>query len=661
MPPARHTYRADVEGLRGLLIVLVVLFHAGVSWAAGGFVGVDVFFVISGYFITGVLLREHEDSGRIDLTRFYGQRALRLAPAFLVVLLVTLAAVMWLYAPIDRTPIMASARSIAFYSGNAEFARNTVDYFSAGENPLLHTWSLAVEEQFYLVWPLLLIVLLFVVRARAGDDHLRAVRSERRWLVSGTALVGLISLFASLSLTETSQPQAFFSLSTRIWEFALGAGACLLLDEDTPIAPSAGTALQFGGLVAIGFGVFSFDRVTPYPGFAALAPALGAVALLVGGARAPEGVVTRALSARGLQWLGRMSYGWYLWHWPLVGVGGVLDPRIGVPGKLAWSAAALVLAWATYHAIERPARDGRLRIPGHWIPLASLAASAVVALLAHGGMRVAERQASSPEQRAFAAARGDRMTHDCWATTIDEPKGGCAFGDVGSGTTIALLGDSHAEHWLGGLDRAGRANGWKIDAMVKGGCPVADMPTMMHHRLKRYYTECTRYREAMLQRIIAQRPSAIILSSWDHYIPADGADADWQVTPEMWRTGLRKTYRRLAATGIPVVVIRGTPRTWFDVPACLSRRAANVAMASDCRYKRDRSLSPIALRAQDDAARGLPIHFIDMNDAICSTPVCAPIRNGVIVFTDDNHLTASFSRSVASLLGEHVAAAMATR
>jgi len=641
------------------MILLVVLFHAGVSWAAGGFVGVDVFFVISGYFITGLLLREHDDSGRIDITKFYGQRALRLAPAFLVVLLATLAGVMLLYAPIDRVAIAASARSIAFYSGNTEFARNTVDYFSAGENPLLHTWSLAVEEQFYLVWPLLLIVMMFVARIRASDDYLVNGRRERKWLVAGIALAALVSFAASLTLTETSQPWAFFSMPTRIWEFALGAVGALLHDENSEVRSTAGTGLQFAGLMLIGFGVVTYDRATPYPGFAALAPALGAVALLMGGVRAPDGIVSRTLSAKPLQWLGRLSYAWFLWHWPLVGIGGALDPRLGVPGKLAWSATALVFAWITYHAIERPARDGRLRIPPHWLPLASLGASAVVALLAHGAMRMAERQVAEPEQRAFASARTDRMTHDCWATTVDEPKGPCAFGDASSTTTIALLGDSHAEHWLGGLDRAGRANGWKIVAMVKGGCPVADMPTYMHPRLKRYYTECTRYREAMLQRIIAQRPSAIILSSWDHYIPADGADANWQVTPAMWRQGLRRTYERLAATGIPVVVIRGTPRTWFDVPACLSRRAANVPLAKECTYDRAGSMSPVALQAQNEAARGLPIRFVDLNDQICGAARCGVIRNGVIVFTDDNHLTASFSKSVAPVLGERISAALA--
>ena len=643
------------------MILLVVLFHAGVSWSSGGFVGVDVFFVISGFFITGVLLREHEDSGRIDLADFYGQRALRLAPAFLVVLLATLAAVMFLFAPIDRGPIFASARSIAFYSGNTEFARNTVDYFATSENPLLHTWSLAVEQQFYLVWPLLIIVVMFIVRRRSGDDYIGSVRSERKWLISGIALVGLISLFASISITETAQPTAFFSMSTRIWEFALGALVAIMVDDEGAMGAAAGTGLQFAGLAAIGFGVVTYDRATPYPGIVALAPALGAVTVLIGGARAPDGIVSRTLSARWLQWLGRMSYAWYLWHWPLVGIGGALDPRIGVAGKLAWSAAALVLAWMTYHAIERPARDGRLRIPTHWRPLASLGASAVVALVAHGAMRVAERQVARPDQRAFAAARDDHMTHDCWATTVDEPKGPCAFGDATSTTTIALLGDSHAEHWLGGLDRAGRANGWKIVAMVKGGCPVADMPTYTHPRLGRYYTECMRYREAMLQRIIAQRPSAIILSSWDHYIPADGADADWQVTPEVWRDGLHRTYERLTATGIPVVVIRGTPRTWFDAPACLSRRAASLPMAKDCTYSRAASLSPVALRAQNDAALGLPIRFVDMNDVICSSARCGVVRNGVVVFTDDNHLTASFSKSVASELGTRVALAITSR
>jgi hypothetical protein len=270
-------------------------------------------------------------------------------------------------------------------------------------------------------------------------------------------------------------------------------------------------------------------------------------------------------------------------------------------------------------------------------------------------MRAAERRATQPDQRVFAAARVDRMDHNCWATTVEQATAACEFGDRTSSTTLALLGDSHAEHWLAALDRAGKEHGWKIVAMVKGGCPVADMPELTHARLKRFYHECTRYREAMLRRIIAMRPSAVILSSWDHYMARDGKKSAWQVTPAMWERGLRRTYARLAAAGIRTIALRGTPRAGFDVPSCLSRRAAGLPFARPCRYDRERALSPVAIAAQNRAARGLRVRFVDMNDQICATATCSAERNGAVVFTDDNHLTASFSRSLAPILGARLA------
>jgi len=176
--------------------------------------------------------------------------------------------------------------------------------------------------------------------------------------------------------------------------------------------------------------------------------------------------------------------------------------------------------------------------------------------------------------------------------------------------------------------------------------------------MKRWYYECTRYREAMLRRIVAARPAAVILSSWDHYMPVNGKGAEWQVTPTDWQNGLRQTYSRLTAAGIKTVAIRGTPRTWFDVPACLSRRAAKLPFARSCEYDRDQSLSRVGIAAQNDAARGLPIRFVNMNDQICGTPRCRAMRDGIVIFTDDNHLTASFSRSVAPVFGARLAAAL---
>jgi peptidoglycan/LPS O-acetylase OafA/YrhL len=662
MASRRPQFRPDIEGLRGVAILLVVLFHAGVSRLSGGFVGVDVFFVLSGFFITGLLVHDLSENGGLDLTEFYGKRALRLMPPLIVVLLVTLAAVMWLYAPIDRASIAANGRAVALYSGNVEFARGSVDYFSAGENPLLHTWSLAVEQQFYLVWPLLLVVLVFVQRRRIGETFTDRGALAKSWLLLWIAFAGVLSLAASLWLTETSQPWAFFGMPTRIWEFALGGGLAIIMNGRTDKADGIATALQFFGLLMIGLAVVTYDRATPYPGIAALLPAFGAAALIVGGGRAPGSFLSWQLGWPPFRWLGRMSYAWYLWHWPLVGIGAVLDRNIDVWGRLAWSAGALVLAWLTYRFVEQPARQGRLsRMPTHWLAPAALIVSLGAALVAHGAMRAAERRAAMPDQRAFAAARTDRMDHDCWATTVEDKKGPCVFGDTHSTTNVILLGDSHAEHWLGGLDRVGRERGWKITAMVKGGCPVADMPELMHARLKRYYHECTRYRDAMVKQIIALHPAAVILSSWDHYIPPDGTGSDWQVTPEMWRTGLRRTYSRLSVAKIPTIVIRGTPRTWFDVPSCLSRRAAHLPFARPCEYDRARSLSPVAVAAQNEAARGLPIGFVDMNDQICASPRCGVVRNGVVVFTDDNHLTASFSRSVAPVLGARLDKALDLR
>lgn len=646
MSPRPAAYRADLEGLRGVAIVLVVLFHAGVATLAGGFVGVDVFYVLSGFFITGGLVREYEDAGTIDVPAFYGRRALRVLPLLFVVLLATIALVSWLYAPIDRADVMRSARAVALWAGNIAFAQGSVDYFSTRDNPLLHTWSLGVEQQFYLVWaPLVLATALLAERWRTV-----------RGLLLGFAVVGALSLGASMWLTTTAQSWAFFGLPTRLWEFALGGVLALAVPREDGAKPLA-TILQLAGLAAIAFGVLTYDRGTPYPGFAALLPALGAAALVAGGAVAPDGVVTRALSIMPLQWLGRMSYGWYLWHWPLVGLGAVLAPRIGVPGRLAWSAAALALAWLTYHSVERSARDGRLAHA--WsgnrttrLGLA-LASSIAVALVAQLALVAAERRAGTPAQRAFAAAREDRLDHGCWASSAKEPLGACAFGDPSSPTRVVLFGDSHAEHWLGAMDRVGKARGWRIELLVMGGCPVAPLGEAPGRKPVRSRA-CTNWNASTVKRIVAMKPAFAILSSWDHYVPVDGDPGPWQVSADAWQRGLRATYRQLAAAKIPIVAIRGTPRTWFDVPACLSRREAGVPFTGDCTYPRDDALSRIARDAQTAAAKGLPVRFVDMNDQICDAARCPPVKNGAIVFTDDNHLTASFSRTLAPVLSQRI-------
>ncbi|MEP6494723.1 MAG: acyltransferase family protein [bacterium] len=645
-------FRPDIEGLRGAAILLVVAFHAGVSRLAGGYVGVDVFFVLSGFLITGLLAREVAETGEVDLAEFYSRRARRLLPALLVVLLVTLAAALWFYAPIDQLPIASDARAVALHYGNVLFARNAVDYHGASGNPFLHTWSLAVEEQFYVIWPLLFVL---VARWYGGKN------SVTKPLLLAVSVAGAVSFGLSLWITRVSQPWAFFGMPTRIWEFALGGIAALALSRTSQWAVRTGVAVQIGGLIAIGIAAVSYHDTLPYPGIAAVLPALGTAALLVGGHRAPAGAVSRVLGARIFQWFGRVSYSWYLWHWPLVGIGAAINWEIGVGGKLAWSAGALVLAVLTLRFVEQPFRNGELfRTRPQMTTAAAFGASIAAALIAFGGMSIARQNASSPEQRRFAAARDDGMAHECWGSLLENASAPCEFGDPRARTTVVLMGDSHAEHWLPAVDRIGREHGWRVIAMVKPACPVADVTTLVNWRLKRQYTECTLWRRSMLRRIVTIRPDMVILSSYDHYVARNGEPSGSRVTAAAWRDGLRRTYRLLSEAGITTVVIRGTPSPGFDVPACLSRRASKAPFrAKPCEYDFGRSLVAPAIAAQNDAARGLGhLAFVDVNDRICSGRVCPVVQRGEIVFRDDGHLTASFSVATAPVLESRITAAV---
>ena len=651
MPSERTDFRPDIEGIRAVAILLVVGFHAGIRSLAGGFVGVDVFFVLSGFLITSLLSREVAAAGDVDLQRFYARRARRLLPALLVVLVATIAISLWIYAPIDQPMIASDGRAVALHYGNVLFARNAVNYHASSGNPFLHTWSLAVEEQFYLIWPLLF--------AFVGRTYGASGATPRR-LINWIAVVGALSFVGSLWLTGVSQPWAFFGMPTRIWEFALGGVAALALTDRAAASERVGFALQGLGLAAIAFATGLFHEALPYPGFAALLPAAGAVALISGGAIARSSVISKALSTAPLRWLGRMSYSWYLWHWPLVGLGAVLDWRIGVGGKIAWSLLALGLAALTHRFVEEPFRIGVARDAAPQKANAyALAASAFVALLAWGALMLALRRVSTPPQRPFLAARNDNMGHDCWGSMTENAAGSCVFGDSSSSTTVVLMGDSHAEHWLPAMDRIGRERHWKVYAMVKPACPVADMPEMINARLKRDYAECTSWRRAKLRQILALRPDIVVLSSYDHYIPADGEASSWNVTPASWEAGLRRTYGLLSRAGIKTIAMRDVPDAGFDVPSCLSRRASGAPFQiRDCRYNLADGLQRTAIAAQRAAARGLGnVVILSMNDRVCPQSPCSVVQRGAVVFRDDDHLTTAFSRAEASVLGARIVAA----
>ena len=648
--------RADLDGLRGLAVLLVVGFHAGLAALRGAFVAVDVFFVLSGFFLATTLTQRLATGEEIRPVDVFARRVWRLLPALVAVLLATLAINLLLFAPIDRARVAEYLVPVSFFAGNLSFAANGVNYFHAGENPVLHTWTLGVEIQLALLFPALIVACARRGAARAeGETATERHYSSMRSVLLGLAVAGALSFAVSVGTSGSAPMWAYFGPHTRIWAFAAGAALALFAGGGQSLVGASAARiglLQLASLAAIFVPALLYDRTMPYPGWIGLAPVGGTLGLLAAGGLGAETLVGRLLSLRPLAWAGRFSYPWYLWHWPLMVLGAVLIPGLGPWGRILCGLAALPLAVLTARLLPRlsPSRP-LLAAAG-----VSLALVLLAALTALGSSRFV---ANSVHQK-FAAAREDHVPHACWGSAPDNALDRCSFGATDSHTTIALVGDSHASHWLGGLDPAGQAHGWRIEVNVMGGCPVADFSRSVTRSKARQYGNCSRYREAVLRRLEREKPAAVILSSFDYYIETgDGEMSEYRVPEAVWTEGLRRTYSRLTRAGIRVIAMRGTPRVPFDVPSCLSRRAAGLLFATDCSFTLDRKFIARARRAQDNAARDLNVRFLDLNDQVCGTAGrCDTERGGLVLFTDDNHLTASFAGSLAPVLGERLQAAL---
>jgi len=652
--------RPELDGLRGLAVLLVVGFHAGIPWLRGAFVAVDIFFVLSGFFLGATLIRRLATDEPVRPVELLARRVWRLLPALVVVLLGTLATTL-LYAPIDRAEVARRVAPVAAFAGNLVFAAEGVNYFRAGENPLLHTWMLGVELQLALLLPLLVMLLAAWGGVRAGT----ATGAERRRIVLRTVLLGLaaasaLSFGLSVAINDDAPMWAYFGPHTRLWAF--GAGALMAFLTGGGQSAVGGSHRRIGAVQLAGLGLLLlpallYDASLEYPGVMALAPVGGTLCLLASGGLGTAALPGALLASRPLLWLGRISYAWYLWHLPLMVLGGVLMPGIGPAGRLAWGCAGLLAAWLTHRLLEWP-----VVVPRVFSGRPLLAAAAVCGALAFLGTVAASRSERLVERsvhRRYEAARNDWLAHDCWGRMEREAHAGCAFGATESATTIALLGDSHASHWLGGLERAGEARGWRIEPNVMGACPVADLRGLIRGAAARMYRRCAEFQQATLQRLAAERPRAVILSNSDYYLEGgSGGLGGLGLQESVWTEGLRRTYAAYDRLGIDVIVMRGLPWLPFDVPSCLSRRAAGLPFATDCRFQPDRAFLVRARRAQDRAALGLNVRFVDMDDQVCETGRCETERGGMVLFSDDNHLTRRFSQSLGAVLGERLEAVL---
>jgi peptidoglycan/LPS O-acetylase OafA/YrhL len=706
--PPQPGFRLDIEGLRAVAILAVVLFHAGVPGIRGGYIGVDVFFVISGFLITGLLWREVGTIGTVRLPRFYGARARRLLPASATVGIVTAIGAATLLPPLQARSVIADGIASALYIGNYRFAIQGTDYLAADTqpSPFQHYWSLGVEEQFYLLWPALIIGTTWLVQRAGRRAGAHATRSETPYLVV-LAAVAVASFALSLLWTRTSPPWAFFSLPTRAWELAAGGLVALAAGEWRQLPSPAAAVAGWGGLALILLTCTALDSATPYPGTAALLPVLGTALVIGAGCAATSVGVARVLSVPAMRAVGRVSYSWYLWHWPVLLLMPVmLGQSLSLAGRLAAVVISGGLAVLTLHLVENPARfaavlrrsavtslavggavtataacAGALLLTlvpapvGHGMavaapkiiaapPLASHTVDPHDAAVRQAFIQVQAAVAASAERNAvpsnltppLADAPADKpavFVNGCVRSWRDVGQSECATGDTASTTTVALVGDSHAAMWNPAFQQLAEQRHWRLETLGKVTCPLMDLPITSPY-LGREFTECVQWRREIMARLKDEHPRLIVLSMSRRY----GADFGFTSYDPAWIASLTSLVTRLRDTGAHVLVLGPIPDPHSTVPTCLS---AHLGDATACSPVRPIALNQAGIAAEQAATTAGGGHYTDLTELFCTTERCPAIVGNTLVYRDDNHVTIEYAHVLAPVFGALADRALAGR
>ncbi|MBS4752734.1 acyltransferase [Nocardioides sp. zg-ZUI104] len=669
-------WRTDIQGLRALAVLLVVLAHAGVPGLGGGVIGVDVFFVISGFLITGLLLAERERSGRISIKRFYARRARRLLPVATVVTAVTLAASYRLQ-PLSTLRLhVEDAVWSAGFLANVRFAATDSDYWASDAlSPFRHYWSLAVEEQFYLLWPLVVGVFL-ARRARPAV-----------WV----ALLAAGSLAFAVWHTADSPVQAYYSSPARAYELLIGALVAVSVPVLRELRPWLSTLLAVAGLAGVLGSLALVGPNSALPGWLALAPTLSAAALLAGGAGSQATWVGSLLSRQPLRYLGDISYSLYLWHWPVL----VLGPATAlgtwpeVRRTTVLLLVVLVLSMLSYHLVERPAMTWQWlqRVPVRALALWP-ASVAVVLVAASASIALAEAQLESRQQAAVefarenpdlvraqedpdpmvalrAAVRAARagapvpggldvegLTEDIWHKHIPTKCQAwwegtsarlCRFGDADATRTIVLIGDSHAGMWLPAFDVLGKAEGFAVVPMVKHGCSPYDYPQRFRGE---DYVECEEFRAWARATVPSLDPTAVVVTARGYHglRPAEGTSRE-----EAWSAAVTSTLTALSATAPRLLVLSDLPSRPVEAGACVTDPEATLdsCLAADSGTPETDSNVLTQRAAEKIGAR-----YVSVTPLVCHDGGCPVVVGREFVYFDDDHVSHSWARRVAGDLGE---------
>ncbi|PWE18699.1 hypothetical protein DDZ18_03655 [Marinicauda salina] len=665
---AGDAFRPDIQGLRAVAVLLVLVFHIFPERLSGGYVGVDVFFVISGFLITGILLRNVERDGRVRLINFYERRIRRLLPAASAALAISAPATIHFLPPTRWENIGWEIIASAFYFENFFLYFQSIDYLN-GEyepSPFQHYWSLSIEEQFYIFWPLF--IWLTAVTARA-------CRAPERILFF---LVFSAVFAASLAISIISTPQddgTYFLTQARAWELALGGMVAVAHPYVKP-GPFTSSALRWAGVAFILAAGFIYTEQTAFPGYAALLPTVGAALLLI----TPHSPLWRdpgaMLSLPPMRYFGDISYSLYLWHWPVIifAAAGLSSP-FNLAEGLGLAVISVALAHASKFHIEDRFRDrpagtgaarsygvGALYLAGSCIAAATLIAPSLIAQRQAvrlsldygdypGAMALVDPLLDPPDATAFipaleAALRDNPSVYadGCHVDQFSADANPCSYGEsLDGGQVVALVGDSHAAQWAPALRLIAQERGYQLITHTKSACPFLRGEVV---RGSERYESCTEWNDNVMDSLLALQPDLVVTAKIANtrLAVADPAQSDEAVV-----AGLSEAYARLREAGINVLAIEHTPRFDFEIPDCVATHREDLEPCVRARA----AVTGTATHVAEAAGRaGVP--SVNMNDAICREETCPPVIGNVLVYRDAHHLTATYSRTLAPVLARHV-------
>ncbi len=694
------SFRPEVEGLRAVAVVLVLLYHAKLGAMSGGYIGVDVFFVLSGFLITSLLMRELATTGKVSLAAFWARRARRLLPASGLVVIATLVAGRLMLDGLSQGDLARDAIAACAFVANFRFLNVGTDYLAEGQatSPLLHFWSLAVEEQYYLVWPGLMLLLV------------RYARLARRSLIAVLGLMWVGSLVLCVRSTRDDPMWAFFMLPARAWELLSGALIAVVGGSLWKHADRARVILGCVGLGAIIGAALAYDEATPFPGLAALVPVIGTVAVINAGVT--FGGPIMLLRARPLQWIGGRSYAIYQWHFPMLLLAEARYGPLNWQTRSGLLLGSLVLAELSFRLVEAPVRFAPRLVasPGRSLAMgASVALAGVLGatLLLHNPPRLATDEvavvptfatvASTPATTSPSATSTipappttmlrpvvDDASHDnppelapliaanlalleeatgtkkvpanlnpslgaakndlpqvygdeCILEVGEPTPKDCVYGDPAGSVTIVLFGDSHAAQWMPAMDLVAIENGWRLIVHTKKACPSSEIPTIKDPD----GTDCAVWRAAVIAQIGELQPDLVVMSGY-RYQAAPGTEG--RSPDQVWRDGIDLTVSKLKPLAQRVLLLGDSATPKLLVPYCL---ANNLTFVANCMANREEATRPSRLQVEREVAAKYDIDFIPTSDWMCTDTLCPVIVGNVLMYRDDSHITATASEFLA--------------